>query len=340
MSQALRLCPHAVVLPPDRGAYSAASAQVMTILRSVSPLVEPMSLDEAYIDVAAARRLLGRPVEIAEHLRREVHAQLGLTCSVGVATTKFIAKLASARCKPDGLLVVPAATTLQFLHPLPVTVLAGVGRRTAEPLHRLGVRTVGDLAVTPLDVLHRAVGVAAGEHLAALAAGVDPRPVALADSEKSVSSDRTADTDLTELAQITAELLALSGEVSRRLRSRDLIAKTVGIKIRFADFRTVTRSRTLSDWSDSAAELHRVALELYLGLGLDRPRIRLVGVKAEGLRVRSDTPVQLSFDPPSAPAALERLADHVKARFGDAAVGFATHLGDETTRISASDRPA
>jgi DNA polymerase IV len=339
MSQALRLCPHAVVLPPDRAAYSAASAQVMTILRSVSPLVEPMSLDEAYIDVAAARRLLGRPAEIAQHLRREVAAQLGLTCSVGVATTKFIAKLASARCKPDGLLVVPAATTLQFLHPLPVTVLAGVGRRTAEPLHRVGVRTVGDLAVTPLDVLHRAVGIAAGEHLAALAAGLDPRPVAAADSEKSISSDRTADTDLTELEQITSELHALSGEVSRRLRSRDLIAKTVGIKIRFADFRTVTRSRTLSGWSDSAAELHRVALELYLGLGLDRPRIRLVGVKAERLRARSDTPMQLSFDAPSAPAALERLADHVKARFGAAAVGFAAHLGEQVARSPVPERP-
>ena len=163
IGQALRMCRHAIVLPPDRAAYSEASAQVMAILREVTPLVEPLSLDEAFLDVSGAERRLGRSAAIATAIRARVADTLGLTCSVGVAPTKFIAKVASARCKPDGLLVVPAAEVLQFLHPLPVTVLWGVGSRTAEPLHRLGVRTVGDLADTPIDTLRRALGVAVGE---------------------------------------------------------------------------------------------------------------------------------------------------------------------------------
>src|SRR3954451_1144372 len=177
MSQALRRCPHAVVLPPDRAAYSAASAEVMAILRDVTPLVEPLSLDEAFLDVAGATRLHGRPGLIAASIRARVVERLGLTCSVGVAPTKFVAKLASARCKPNGLLVVPAARVLEFLQPLPVTALWGVGAKTAEPLHRLGIQTVGELAATPLDTLRRAVGSAAAEHLSTLAHGIDPRTV-------------------------------------------------------------------------------------------------------------------------------------------------------------------
>src|SRR5215475_7651234 len=191
MGQALRLCRHAVVLPPDRAAYSEASSDVMAILRDVTPLVEPLSLDEAFLDVGGAQRLLGAPLHIAGAIRTRVAAELSLTCSVGIAATKFVAKLASARCKPDGLLLVPAAQTLEFLHPLPVTVLWGVGARTAQPLHRLGVRTVGDLADIPITTLRRAVGVAVAEHLHALAHGQDPREVETPDVEKSISADHT-----------------------------------------------------------------------------------------------------------------------------------------------------
>src|SRR5947208_6074000 len=169
MRQALRRCPAAVVLPHDRAAYAAASGEVMTVLREITPLVEPLSLDEAFLDVAGAVRSQGRPGVIAAAIRARVVDQLGLTCSVGVAPTKFVAKLASARCKPDGLLVVPAARVLEFLRPLPVTALWGVGAKTAEPLHRLGIQTVGELAATPLDTLRRAVGSAAAEHLPTLA---------------------------------------------------------------------------------------------------------------------------------------------------------------------------
>lgn len=340
MSQALRLCPQAVVLPPDRAAYSAASAAVMTILRTVTALVEPLSLDEAFLDVSGAVRIFGRPAVIAGHIREQIAEQTALTCSVGVAPTKFVAKLASARCKPDGMLVVPAAGVLDFLHPLPVTALWGVGARTGETLHRFGIRTVGDLAATPPDTLRRAVGAAAAEHLAALAAGVDPRPVQPDDVEKSISSDHTLAVDLVEESEVCRELLRLSGDVAGRLRSRSFVARTVGIKIRFADFRTVTRVRTLDASTDVPGQIYRTAVDLYRGLDLDQPRVRLVGVKAEGLSPAGQTPQQLALDlgdgvnagaaseAPASPAeqAAADAVEAARARFGADAVRPGTLL--------------
>ena len=326
MAQALRRCPNAVVLPPDRAAYSAASAEVMAVLRDITPWVEPLSLDEAFLDVGSAVRLHGRPGVIAATIRSRIAARLGLTCSVGVAPTKFIAKLASARCKPDGMLVVPAARVLEFLHPLPVTALWGVGERTAESLHRLGIRSVGDLAATPADALRRAVGTAAAEHLSALAQGVDHRPVEPDEVEKSISADRTLDEDLTDEAEVRRELLRLAEEVGSRVRARRFAARTVGIKIRFADFRTVTRVRTLPGWTDATSVIFETAVELYQSLDLDRPRIRLVGVKCEGLRAAQAVAEQLTLDlagqrpdtPPRTRA--DSVVDAARARFGSAAV--------------------
>ena len=322
MGQALRLCRHAVVLPPDRAAYSEASSDVMAILRDVTPLVEPLSLDEAFLDVAGAQRLLGTPLQIAQAIRARVAAELSLTCSVGVAATKFVAKLASARCKPDGLLLVPAAQTLEFLHPLPVTVQWGVGARTAQPLHRLGVRSVGDLADIPITTLRRGVGIAVADHLHALAHGHDPRAVETQDVEKSISADHTTAVDLVDEADVSRELLQLCVEVGQRLRARGWVAKTVGIKIRFADFRTVTRVRTVADWVDSTAELHDIALELYRALHLDRPRIRLVGVKAEHFADAAGTARQPTLDEAARPSSprVDQVADATQARFGPAAL--------------------
>jgi DNA polymerase-4 len=329
MSEALRRCPRAVVLPPDRPAYQETSDQVMAILRDVTPLVEALSLDEAFLDVSGAVRLLGRPGAIAAQIRRRVAEELQLTCSVGVASTKFVAKVASARCKPDGLLVVPVARVLDFLHPLPVTALWGVGARTGEQLHRLGIRTVGDLAGTPLDTLRRAVGTASAEHLSALADGIDPRPVQPDEVERSISADRTLDVDLTEEEDVCRELLRLAEEVGSRVRARRFTARTVGIKIRYADFRTVTRVRTLPRWTESTGEIYDTAADLYRGLGLDRPRIRLVGVKCENLRPTGEFPEQLALDvavPDIAPVTspvrgtADRAVDAARARFGAAAI--------------------
>jgi DNA polymerase IV len=336
MTRALRLCPGAVVLPPDRAAYSEASAAVMAILRDVTPCVEPLSLDEAFLDVSTVVRIGGRPAVIAAGIRQRVSAELGLTCSVGVAPTKFMAKLASARCKPDGLLVVPAADVLRVLHPLPVTVLSGVGARTAQELARLGVRTVADLAGTPLPTLVRAVGPSTAQHLHDLALGRDPREVHAEDMEKSVSADRTVDSDLTDVAEVRRELLRHAGDVAQRLRSRRLGARTVGIKIRYADFRTVTRVRTLPGWVDDTATIYAAACQLYDSLRLDRPRIRLVGVKAENLRDAERVAEQLTLDAalPAArthndsavPGRAERAVAAARTRFGSGAVDYASLL--------------
>ncbi len=355
MSRALRLCPRVVVLPPDREAYSEASRAVMAILRDVTTLVQPLSLDEAFLDVSGAMRAQGRPGLIAQHIRRRVSAELGLTCSVGVAPTKFVAKLASARCKPDGLLVVPAAHVLEFLHPLPVSALWGVGARTEEPLHRLGIRTVADLAATPLDTLQRALGTAMSEHLHRLAHGVDPRPVEPDEVEKSISADHTVDIDLTDEADVRRELLRLAEEVGRRVRARRFVARTIGIKIRFADFKTVTRVRTLPTATGSTDTVFTTAVELYRSLRLDRPRIRLVGVKCENLEDVDSTAEQLSFDdlagdPRAAPrgdaaarpaadaSRLDAVVDSARRRFGSGAVGYATLLGNPD-RVRMSERP-
>jgi DNA polymerase-4 len=304
----------------------------MAVLRGITPLVEPLSLDEAFLDVAGAVRLHGRPGVIAATIRERIADRLGLTCSVGVAPTKFVAKLASARCKPDGMLVVPAVRVLDFLHPLPVTALWGVGERTAESLHRLGIRSVGDLAATPADALRRAVGTATADHLSALSHGLDPRPVEPDEVEKSISADRTLDEDLTDEADVRRELLRLAEEVGGRVRARRFAARTVGIKIRFADFRTVTRVRTLQGWTDATGEIYDTAVELYRALDLDRPRIRLVGVKCEGLRDADGIAEQLTLDIDGEPAdtpvrtRADSVVDAARARFGSAALRPGTLL--------------
>lgn len=206
----------------------------------------------------------------------------------------------------------------------------GVGERTAESLHRLGIRTVADLAATPLDTLRRAVGAAHSEHLSALAAGIDPRTVQPDEIEKSISSDGTLDTDLTVELDVRRELLRHAEDVGQRMRSRSFVARTIGIKIRFADFRTVTRVRTLPGWTDSTSAIYETAADLYRGLGLDQPRIRLVGVKAENLRDFGDAPEQLTLDMAGTATCAaqragnagraDRAVDAARARFGDAAV--------------------
>ena len=333
MSRALRLCPNAVVLPPDRRAYTEASHSVMAILRDVTSMVEPLSLDEAFLDVGGAVRAQGRPAVIAAGIRARVSDELGLTCSVGVASTKFVAKLASARCKPDGMLVVPADTTLEFLRPLPVTALWGVGEKTAEHVHRLGIRTVGDLADTPLQALRRAVGASSAEHLFALSHGLDPRSVSPEDSEKSISSEHTGDVDLTAERDGARLMLGLSEEVGWRVREGAYVARTVGIKIRFADFTTVTRVRTLPSRTDSTSTIYDTALDLFRGLKLDQPRIRLVGVKCEGLTTVGEVSEQLSFDdltPTADRRATDAVIDEARKRFGAGAIKYATLVARPT----------
>jgi DNA polymerase-4 len=318
VTRARRLCPQAVFVAPRRGVYAAASAEVMAVFRSVTPEVEPLSLDEAFLDVSGAIRRLGRPTRIAGLIRASILEQQGLTCSVGVATCKFVAKLASARCKPDGLLVVPADEVLGFLHPLPVAALWGVGEQTGHALARLGLRTVADIAHTPLAVLQRELGQAVGAHLYALAWGRDERPVIPGVPDKSIGAEETFATDVDDPEVIRRELLRLSGRTARGLRAGGSVARTVVVKLRLANFTTITRSRTLPEPTDVARKIYATACDLYAAAGLDsRARLRLVGVRAAGLIpvARSATQLALGEQPTSWRDA-EQAVDRIAGRFG------------------------
>ncbi|MFI2647163.1 DNA polymerase IV [Micromonospora fulviviridis] len=331
-ARARALCPQAVYLPPDFTAYAAASRAVMRIFRDVTPLVEPLSLDEAFLDVAGARRLFGAPTEIARLIRRRVAEEQELTCSVGVAASKFVAKLGSTRAKPDGLLVVPADRVLEFLHPLPVAALWGVGERSAEALRRLGLRTVGDLAEAPPGLLRRAVGEASAGHLHELAWGRDPRRVSPEHVEKSIGAEVTFDTDVTDPAEIRRALLALAEKAGARLRAAGQVGRTVSLKVRLADFRTVSRSRTLGVPTDTAREMFDTAWALWTALAPDEP-VRLVGVRMEGLAAAEETPQQLTLGAPERGwREAEAAADAAAARFGRSVIGPASLLGRRDAR--------
>ncbi len=323
MMTARRMCPHAEIIPPRHREYAAVSKQVMSIFRAITPEVEPLSLDEAFLDVAGARRRLGAPAAIAAQIRAEVYDRHGITCSVGVAPNKFLAKLASAHCKPDGLLVVPAAGVLAFLHPLPVDALWGVGRTTSRTLARLGLRTVGDIAATPAGTLRRELGNAAGDHLAALARGEDSRPVVPDARGKTIGAEETFADDVADPAVIRRELLRLSLRTARALRSGGYVARTVVVKLRRADFSTITRSRTLPEPTDLARQIYDTACELYAASGLGpRTRLRLVGVRAANLRAPRAKGTQLALDEPGGGwQDAEEAMDRVAARFGSGSVG-------------------
>jgi DNA polymerase IV len=334
MSQAARLCPHAVVIPPRHGLYAAVSREVMAVFRSVTPEVEPLALDEAFLDVSGARRRLGRPAKIAELIRAQVSEQQGITCSVGVATTKFIAKLASVHCKPDGLLVIPVGGVLDFLHPLPVAALWGVGKRTGQVLARLGLRTVGDIAHTPVSSLERELGPATAAHLSALAWGRDERKVVPGIQEKSIGAEETFPSDICDPEVIRRELLRLSGRTARGLRAAGCSARTVVVKLRLATFKTITRSRTLPEPTDVAQKIYAVACELYASALDDRARLRLVGVRASGLVPASAAVTQLAFgERPTSWREAEQAVDRIAGRFGTDTVRPAILVdGDRTWR--------
>jgi DNA polymerase-4 len=365
--RARALCPQAIFLPPDFAAYSAASRTVMGIFSDITPLVEPLSLDEAFLNVRGATRLLGPPAAIAALIRSRVAAELGLTCSVGVASTKFVAKLGSTRAKPDGVIVVPADRVLDFLHPLPVEALWGVGERAAETLRRLGLTTVRDLAQAPIGMLRGAVGEAAAAHLHELSWGRDPRSVSPEHVDKSIGAEVTFDIDVSDVELLRRTVLGLAGKVGRRLRSSDQVGRTVSIKVRHADFRTVNRSRTLPGATDVAREIFETAWALFETLfpatsaarspaggagragpsGVSRPsgggsaiigaQIRLIGVRVEGLIRAEGAPRQVTLGTPEHGwREAEAAADAAAARFGHAMVQPASLLAKTTGRTERS----
>jgi DNA polymerase IV len=321
VGRAKRLAPHAIFVPPNMSRYSEVSSHIMEIFRSVTPLVEPLSLDEAFLDVTGAKRLLGDGREIASLIRAKVEASEGITCSVGIATTKFIAKLASGRCKPNGMLEIAEDRVLQFLHPLPVNAIWGVGPKTNEELQKLGLRTVADIANTPRQTLIRALGEAAGASLYELSWGRDYRDVEPEEVDKSISAAETFDTDTEDQEIVLRELLRLTEKATFRMREKDFSARTISIKVRFADFKTISRSKTVPLAISATHEVYEVVKALFLGLKLDRARIRLVGVSLDGLEDGIDASEQLVLGEREngwrqATAAI----DKASARFGQGSV--------------------
>lgn len=319
-----RLCQEAVFVPPDFEAYRAYSNRFREILLGVTPLVEPLSLDEAFLDVSGATLLFGAPPGIGARIREAVRGELGLVASVGVGCNKLVAKLASARAKPDGLMVVSAGQTGVFLRPLRVSALWGVGEKTAGTLERLGIRTVAELAAAPASVLARVLGEGQAATLIELAEGRDERPVVPYEQPKSLSHEQTYPRDLDDEGEILREVLSLSHRVGSRLRSEGYRARTVTLKLRLPNFTTLTRASTLPRATDVAVEIFRVARDLLLRLPQGRRRFRLLGVSASGLVPAGGE--QLALLKGSRWAHAERAMDRVHQRFGPGTAGPATLL--------------
>lgn len=322
--RARRLCPGARFVPPDFEAYREASGTFREILESFTPLVEPVSLDEAFCDVSGSHRLYGDSEEIARAIRERVRSELDLVCSVGGGPSKLVAKLASVAAKPDGALVVDDVDG--FLRPRPVDDLWGVGEATGSALRRLGIGTIGELADTPAWVLHRALGEGHGEGLGRLARGIDPSPVTPKREAKSVGAEETFDRDLASLDRIGAEILRLSDRVASRLCAQGIAGRTVTLKVRLQGFTTHTRSRTLGEPTNDVWTIHGAARDAWEGFRQGRERVRLLGVTVSGL-VDGPLSEQLSLLRRPRYRRAEEALWEVREKFGEDAVRLARLLG-------------
>jgi len=321
MAQALRLCPHAVVLPPDHAEYRARSAEVFAVLESFTPLVEGVSVDEAFLDIGGLRLHYPSPAAVADAIRSAIRGRLGLPASVGLASTKLIAKMASRDAKPDGVRLVVAGGERDYLHVKPVRALWGVGEATHARLEELGVATIGDIAAFPRPTLVRRLGEALGGHLWDLASGLDERRVEPVSEARSISVEETYDTDLVDEGQVDREVLALADRLASRLHQAGVVATTVHLKVRYSDFTTVTRSHTFPQPISTGRDLHRAASAL-LGRTAARSRsVRLLGIGADGLADAGD-PRQMPLEARSWDD-LEGVVEEVRGRFGRSAVARA-----------------
>jgi DNA polymerase-4 len=328
VARALRLCPGAVVVEPRMSAYSEASKAVYEVFEDTSPRVEGLSIDEAFLDVRGVRRLSGPPAEVAQRLRRDVRQRVGLPITVGIARTKFLAKVASAVAKPDGLLLVPPDRELAFLHPLPVERLWGVGRVTATKLHERGIRTVGEVAELAEPALVSLLGRASGRHLHALAHNRDPRPVRPNRRRGSIGAQRALGRRPKELAEVDVSLVGLVDRVTRRMRAAGRVGRTVTLRLRFDDFSRATRSHTLP-YSTSSTQTILTTARVLLATAVPLIELRgltLVGVAVSNLGDGRAVQLALPFDRHSSDA-LDAAVDEVRERFGTAALTRAVLLG-------------
>lgn len=319
MSRARRFCPALVVVPPDHAEYQRVSHEVFDILGRFTPQVERLSIDEAFLDVSGLRLHYPSPVEVANRIRTAIREELDLPSSAGIAPNKFLAKLASGQAKPDGICIVPSDGIQQFLSPLPVRKMWGVGQATYAELERLGVATIGDLAAIPPATLERRVGPTLAHHLHQLAQGLDSRPVVEPGEAKSISVEETYSIDLAGYAALEAEFLRHTERVADRVRRAGLVGRTVTVKIRFGDFSTITRSKTLESATNVGRDIYRTSVQLLQAANISDQPVRLLGVGLSALEP-AGAPSQLATD---RPAVWDELADavtEVKDRFGRDAV--------------------
>jgi DNA polymerase-4 len=326
--QAREICPDAIVVPPRMEAYSAASKAVFEIFRDTTPLVEGISIDEAFLEVGGLRRIAGTPEQIGVGLRARVRAEVGLPISVGIARTKFLAKVASAVSKPDGLLVVEPEREEEFLLPLPVERLWGVGAVTAEKLHRLGIRTVGQLAELEAATAQRLLGKATGAHVHALARLRDPRPVDTTRRRGSIGSQRALGTRPRSAEELDVILTQIVDRLGRRLRDHDRVCRTIVLRLRFGDFAKATRSRSLRSPTERTAVVLAVARGLLAAAlpEIEERGITLIGISLTQLGRADGVQPELPLDWEDG-ARLDTVLDAVRDRFGSASVARAAQLG-------------
>jgi DNA polymerase IV len=325
-AQARRLCPRAIVVPPRMKAYSEASRAVFKVFEDTAPLVEALSIDEAFLDVRGLEHISGTPAEIASRLRRQVRDRVGLPITVGIARTKFLAKVASRVAKPDGLLIVAPEAELDFLHPLPVEYLWGVGRVTAAKLHRAGMTTVADVAETSEAALIALLGRAGGRHLHALAHNHDTRPVRRRSRRRSIGAQRALGRRQRSSEEIATALTALVDRVTRRLRTAHRLCRTVVLRLRFADYTRATRSLTMAD---ATAHTHTILMKALELLDLAMPTIRrrgltLIGVALTNLADQGAVQLALPFD---RSRELDAVVDRIRDRYGSSAINRAILIG-------------
>ena len=321
---AFKLCPNGIFIRPDMRKYSLVSKQIMAILESFTPLVQPLSIDEAFLDVTGSTKIFGDALTIAKRIKAEILAQTGLIASVGVAPNKFLAKLASDLDKPDGLTVITAADKVKTLAPLPVAKLWGVGKTTEKRLHEVGLRTIGDIQRLPIEDLRQRFGNMA-DHLHALAFGEDEREVETNDEAKSIGSEHTFDVDTTDIAQIKKCLLAQCDDVGTQLRRAQIAARTVQLKLRYVDFTTVTRRRTLAQPTQDEMRLYEVAGQLLATERIAGKLIRLIGISGSNL-VPPEGQRDLFDRTSEKRTRLARAVDELRGKLGTGAIKRGTSL--------------
>ena len=322
IAQAKRLCPHGVFLPVRMKRYKEISNRVFSIFQKYTPLVEPLSLDEAFLDVTSSRKLFGTADDIARQIRKQVFGETSLTISAGVAASKLVAKIASDFNKPDGLTIVPAGSEAEFLAPLPIKRLWGVGKKTQETLVLLGVHTIGDIAGLSLDLLKQKFG-KHGKHLYLSALGLDERDVETEHETKSVGHEFTFDADLSEIEAIRRELLELSGMVAKRLRHYQLKGKTITLKVKYHDFRQVTRSSTINEHTADSKRIYQEVLQLLKRTDAGKQSARLLGISVSGLKLDGGSNQQLLFPEMQTSKKREEInkaLDAIQEKYGSTAI--------------------